>query len=368
MTILTLRKINQAFLFVIGLGVILHYGISFLATFVFSIFLTMLMEPVAEKLEKWGLGNILSSCLCTLILFVSILGLILLISAQVMKFREDFPVLKDKAQKEYHKVQHFIDRKFGIEPERQNDFLRKRTEAFRSALERQVKTLVTGFFSLSFQFFMALVYTFLLLLKRGKYEEFLHMFIRPGQEKKSEANLHQARKIAHQYLWGRIQVAIYLGILNIIAFSVFNVRHALLLTIFASILSIIPYLGSFLGGVAPMIFGLLTMKSVPILMLFFLVVLAIQLIESYIFEPIIIGNSVRLSPMAIIIAIIIGDMAWGITGMILFIPLLSIIRIFADQVPPLRPLAFLVGDTRSATGKFNQWVERLFRKKSVNNF
>ena len=85
--------------------------------------------------------------------------------------------------------------------------------------------------------------------------------------------------------------------------------------------------------------------------MFAFTVLVIQLIESYVLEPVIIGSEVQLNPLTVIVAIIIGNLVWGLSGMILFVPMFAIFKILSDRVDNLRPVGYLIGADRSGSGK-----------------
>jgi predicted PurR-regulated permease PerM len=70
----------------------------------------------------------------------------------------------------------------------------------------------------------------------------------------------------------------------------------------------------------------------------------IQILESSIITPNVVGNSVKANPYAIILAIFIGGEVWGAAGMVLFIPLLALIKVFCWLVEPLQAYGFLLTD------------------------
>jgi predicted PurR-regulated permease PerM len=73
-----------------------------------------------------------------------------------------------------------------------------------------------------------------------------------------------------------------------------------------------------------------------------------QLIESYVFEPWIIGREVKLNPLVVIVAIILGGMIWGLAGMILFVPLFAILKIISSNSIGMEPIGFLLGNSNKS--------------------
>ncbi len=72
----------------------------------------------------------------------------------------------------------------------------------------------------------------------------------------------------------------------------------------------------------------------------------VQFIQTYILEPLVVGAEVKINPLFTIIAIVIGELVWGMPGMILAIPLLGIAKIIFDNVDSLKPYGFLIAEEK----------------------
>ena len=68
----------------------------------------------------------------------------------------------------------------------------------------------------------------------------------------------------------------------------------------------------------------------------------VQILEAYIIFPFAVSNRMNLSTLFVLIFIILGGIIWGASGMILFIPLLSIIKLIADRTHGLESIAKLL--------------------------
>ena len=69
----------------------------------------------------------------------------------------------------------------------------------------------------------------------------------------------------------------------------------------------------------------------------------IQFIQGWVLEPLIVGSQVKLNPLFTIIALVLGEIVWGIPGIFLAIPLMAMFKIICDHVEPLKPYGFLIG-------------------------
>lgn len=70
----------------------------------------------------------------------------------------------------------------------------------------------------------------------------------------------------------------------------------------------------------------------------------IQNVEGNIITPKVVGSSVSINPLVALIAIIIGGFIWGISGIVLAIPLIGVVKIILDQNKRTAPLAFLLSN------------------------
>src|SRR5690606_24102365 len=119
---------------------------------------------------------------------------------------------------------------------------------------------------------------------------------------------------------------------------------ALFFAIIAALINIIPYIGSVAGGAIVVAYTLLTRDTlaVPIIVTIFFTV--VQQLDSYVLTPKHTGGQVQLSPLFTIMVLLLGGMVWGAAGMILFIPILGVVKVVFDNVESLKPYGYLIGD------------------------
>jgi predicted PurR-regulated permease PerM len=172
---------------------------------------------------------------------------------------------------------------------------------------------------------------FLWVDKKGAFDiERYLTFLKPETRKDVAYLANQFVEIIVAFFRGQLVIAFLQGVLYAIGFSLVGLRYGFIIGLLLGFLNIIPYLGSIIGlGTAlPLAFfqsggGLL--KVVLVLVVFTVV----QLIESYILTPKIMGDRTGLHPIVIILAIFFwGSALSGITGMILAIPLTAFLVVF----------------------------------------
>src|SRR5690606_13802478 len=80
------------------------------------------------------------------------------------------------------------------------------------------------------------------------------------------------------------------------------------------------------------------------------VYLTVQFLQSYILEPLVVGQRVNINPLFTIVALVAGELIWGIAGMAMAIPLLGIVKIVCDNVPELHAYGIVIGPIKSKKG------------------
>ncbi len=87
----------------------------------------------------------------------------------------------------------------------------------------------------------------------------------------------------------------------------------------------------------------------------------IQGIDNYFVTPYSLGGEVSLSALSNIVSIICGGFLWGIAGMILFIPMLSVAKIIFDHVETLKPYGYLIGNPSKESNSLH--IKKCFNNK-----
>jgi len=147
-----------------------------------------------------------------------------------------------------------------------------------------------------------------------------------------------------------------------IAFWLLGIKYAILLGLITGLFNIIPYIGIFTALLLSTLITFATGAAAAKVLLVAVVVIGMHLIDSNVLLPVIVGSKVRINALVTLIAVIIGEMMWGISGMFLAIPVVAITKIIFDRIESLKPWGLLLGDEKD-----EKQPGRLIRKiKSAN--
>lgn len=132
------------------------------------------------------------------------------------------------------------------------------------------------------------------------------------------------------YVRGQLIVAASVGLIFWIGFSIVGLDFALTLGIFAGVLNLIPYLGSFVASIPALIIAVV---HSPLMLVKVLIVFGVeQILENRIISPQIIGNTLKIHPVNIIFIILIGGRLFGLLGVVFGIPGYAIVKIVVSML------------------------------------
>lgn len=320
---------------------------GFLAPFATAIILALLILPLAQKMENGFFNRTASSLANTFLLFLISLGFMALISVQVKSFADDWPQIRKTMKPKVEKLKSFVLEHTPIKEKDMESSGKKNIVSFLgSGSESGEKSeTASGFFNAVIGFFgdylLTFIYIFFLLNYRRRFKKFL-LLLFPDEKRQEVKNvINQSAKVAQQYLVGKLLLILFLAVLYIVGLGISGVNNFILISALAALFSLIPYIGNIIGFGLAMAIGFLSSGDSSMLIGIVITFTVAQFVESYILEPYVVGDKVDLHPFFVILVVIVGNMLWGIIGMILAIPVLGILNVILLHIEPLKPFGFL---------------------------
>ena len=152
------------------------------------------------------------------------------------------------------------------------------------------------------------------------------------------------------FVRGRILEATIIGLVIYAGLSMTDIRYPFFLAVFAGITNLVPYVGPLIGMIPGILIALIDLgvggQFWWIVILYFLI--AQVIIDNFILIPILISRFSNLHPLWVIIAIIIGGKLFGVVGMIIGVPIVSIIKITLIEIRQYRRTFSLIETTVEA--------------------
>lgn len=313
-----------------------------LSPIITALIAALLLRPLSSLIERLHIPRIVSSLLSIIVVIGVIFGISYFFSTQVNSIAENLTSIGQRFNEIIDRIYAWMESTFGIEQQQQTQYIKDTLNTFFSSSVTAVSKTVSataGFFT---GFFMFLIALFFILYYRRFLVSFLYMVFPDESHQKLNDTIFRIEGVVRAYILGLLTVILIIAILNSVGLMILGIQYAIFFGCLAAVLTIIPYIGIFIGSLLPILFALVTKDSlwypVGVALLFWFV----QLIEGNFITPNIVGGKVSVNPFAALLALFIGGMIWGAMGMILSIPVLAIIKVICDAVEPLKPIGYLL--------------------------
>ena len=190
---------------------------------------------------------------------------------------------------------------------------------------------IFGRFTLNF--IMAIFIAFYMLYDKERFARKMEKAVYAlSTEEKAERFLQNSNRIHHifnDFIVGKAIDSLIIGILALIGFNILKAPFPLILGLVIGVTNMIPYFGPFIGAIPAILITLLIDPPLAIAVGIFILIL--QQFDGNILGPKILGDSVDLSPLWIILAVVIGGALMGPLGMFIGVPIFATVKVFGGE-------------------------------------
>jgi len=231
---------------------------------------------------------------------------------------------------------------FGIEQEPTWATLRQDLLG-RISLQRLLGSALASAGSIVVSFVVVSLYAIFLLVElRGFETKLVNLSDDPRQVARIREVLQVINRRIGGYLALKTVISVLLGAVSWGIMSLFGLEFALLWAVLAGFLNFVPYIGSVLGVVFPVLMGVVQFGELGVVVWLLLALTAAQFIIGNFLDPYVMGSSLNLSPFALLISLAVWSELWGIPGAFLAVPITSIVAIVLSEFRGTRPVAVLL--------------------------
>lgn len=313
---------------------------GFFAPLITAVILSLVVLPLSHIMER-KMKRTLAALLNSLLLFLISIGLMAIISFQVRSFTEDWSMIKNTMQPKIEQIKNFALQHTPLNKEDIEE-AKKNPSIMSSNTSEKVTDFISGLSSFVASYLLTFVYIFFLLNYRHIFKNFLLRIFPDEKRRNVKTIINKSAKVAPQYLIGKLLLMGLLAVIYSIGLGISGVNNFILVSVIAALLTLIPYVGNVIGFTMAVAFGYLTSGDITVFIGIALTFTLTQFVESYVLQPYVVGEKVDVHPFFVIISVILGNMVWGIIGMILAIPILGIITVVLLNIKELKPLGILL--------------------------
>lgn len=351
-----LRNYTLILISIIGTGYLLNIGSNFIQPLIFALLFSFFLAPINKKLQKFIKWDWVAIILSFLVIIIPLLILLTVFSYQLYDIINSLPSITKSFKKG---IDVAIEGVLGVLPfanSGSKSFLMDNIDTLLSAPASMIGSGILSSTTALFSIALIFIYTFFLLYYRKSFKTFvIHQF---SDENRSEVKdiILKIKETTQAYISGLGIVILLLSTLNSLGLYIIGVEYAIFWGTLAGFLAIIPYVGSGLGGLLPFLYSLATAdyswQPFAIAAYYF----AIQQIEGNFITPKVVGDKVNINPFFAILALVFFGAFWGISGVILALPLISVIRIILTHFESTKSIALIMGS--NLHGNYKKFKEK----------
>lgn len=210
-------------------------------------------------------------------------------------------------------------------------------------LQRLATSLMASLGSILASFVVVFLYATFLLVERSSFEEKLaNLSDDPRRVARIREVIEAINRRIGSYLALKTLLSLLLGVVSYGAMAMYGLDFAGLWAVLTAFLNFVPYVGSVLGVALPGLMAVVQFQELGPILTLVLALTAVQFVIGNFLDPYVMGNSLNLSPFAILISLAVWSELWGIPGAFLAVPITAIIAIVFSEFPGTRPVAVLL--------------------------
>jgi predicted PurR-regulated permease PerM len=259
------------------------------------------------------------------------------ISTQISRFQKDVPHLVKQANKDLANLQDWLDKR-GIKIHIQQQGQTALQTLQKNILKRSgdivsfSRDLLTKLLTISFDLVLVLVLSIYLLVYGRQIGQLARRIMPPGDGTPDDDFPLLVQKAVFGYVRGQILFSLIMGASATLALYIFGVvgifpdgeKYAVFFGAFYGLMEFIPYIGPIIGPLPAVLVALFNdpITAVWLILLF----VGLQQLEGHIVAPQVFRISLRINPILVILALLIGYQLYGIAGALVALPVATVIR------------------------------------------
>lgn len=312
-----------------------------LLIFIVAAVIALILNPAVSLVQRRRVPRGLAVLVVYLAFFLTLVGIGFLlanpIAAQVRTFTHNLPHIVNEANKHIYEIQRNLD-KAGLHVH----LVKQGKTALQSIEEKVVKSssklassaggLLTEAASAVFDLVLVLVLSVYMLVYGERIGALVRRVMPDGDGAREDDYPKLAQHAVSRYVGGQLLFSLTMGasaglalyVLGLIGIFPDGRKYALAFALFYGVMELIPYIGPILGALPPLIVALFTDPIVALWVA--LLFVALQQLEGHVVAPQIFGHTLRINPLLVIFALLLGLQLYGIIGALVALPILAILR------------------------------------------
>jgi len=307
-----------------------------LLSIIFSVLFVYILRPFVVFLERRGLSRsrsvaVVFGGITVMAIVVAVFFLMPLLSRMSDGITRDLPLYRATLQKNLGRILLYLSNRFPFLGIEDADAL---INGAMAVLPQRILHFITDNLpQVATVLLLVPLFTFFLLKDGPRLRRWIINRIPNSHFEMALHLLHRINVQSAQYIRGIAIETVILGIITTLLLLPSGLRYVVGLGFFSALANIIPYLGPIIGAIPAFVVALMLDLSPERMIYIFVAVLVIpQIIDNLVLTPVLIARYSNLHPVIVFASIILGGKIMGITGMVIAIPVASLVNIFIHEI------------------------------------
>ena len=293
--------------------------------FLFAIIIASAIAPFGNWLDARGfprLFGILGLYLAIAGLAIFVLSLIVpFIADEISQLSTTLPAIVQRVSTSLEDVQKGSPQYLDFISELQN--ILDSFSVYLQQSSQSVITIIVSVFGGVMSFIAILIISFYLSVMRGGIENFIESVVPAKYEAYIMDLWKRSETKVGRWIQGQLLLALIVGLTVYIGLSLMGIKFALVLGILAMAFEIVPIVGPVLAAIPAIFLAFLQDPGLGLWVVIFYVI--VQQLENHLLVPVVLGKTTGLNPVVVILSLLVGNQIAGISGMLLSVPIATII-------------------------------------------
>jgi predicted PurR-regulated permease PerM len=300
-----------------------------------ALLFALILFPFCDWMENRGLGRTLASLIATIV-FTLLAGVILFyLVYQAVRILQQEGALYDTIKGAYDSTLAWLYSQFGLDMFEADNSMTIGADSVGKVVNfaaREISSIGKNIVTIT----LIPMFLFFLLLYRGLAMKYAQTKYEGDDLARVEKFFSSSQNSMRSYLWGTLILTGVTTAMALVILLLFGVRYAFFFSILIAVLNLIPYIGNLVAFVIVLLFVFITKQDIGLTLFCGVSLYAANLIQENFLRPKLVGDKMEMNAMVVFTGVIIGGLIWGFSGMVLFIPLLGILKSLFDSHPDLK--------------------------------
>jgi predicted PurR-regulated permease PerM len=314
---------------------------SILIPFFMALVVSFLFEPLYEwlKKKKFPAWAAILIVVITILIISNIVSVFVFTS--INSFTSGFPRYIQKIEVLVGSSSNVLN-SFGISNEEIKKSLNISQYLSGEKIAGMVSAVISSIAGIFTNYILILIYVIFLLTEFGSIQRRILTAFSREESRKIADILSDIFIDLRRYIVGKTTINLCHALLITIIFLFFGLDFAIVWGLLTFFMTYIPNIGAFISTILPFVTALAQYDNivVPIVLLIIMGVVAYAV--GNLVEPKILGDKLNLSPLLLIFSLVFWGYIWGIVGMLLSVPIMSMIKIILSKFDSTKPVAILM--------------------------